>query len=65
MTAAKNLPEAMSGIQDTLRTLNDSGHKYTSDDIATLAALVGSLANVVDALVHDEDVPSEKGVAIR
>lgn len=65
MTAATSLPEAMNGIQDKLRTLTDAGHGYSGSDVADLAQIVSSLANVVDALVHSETVPSTKGVAIR
>lgn len=65
MNAATNLTEAMNGIQDKLRTLTDAGHRYSDSDVADLAHIVGSLANVVDALVHSETVPSVKGVAIR
>lgn len=65
MNAPTNLPEAMEQIQSRLRTLNDAGHRYTEEDIPTLAHLVDSLANVVDALVHGETVPSIKGEGIR
>lgn len=65
MNAAKNLSESMERIQDELRTLTDSGHKFADPDVERLAHVVSSLANVVDGLVHGESVPSTNGVAIR